>query len=106
MSRLDQLLFWTATGLELKLTVFKEYYNRYRTHAARPPQASRIVARTGLRMMPTFPTTLSIIPYGGFSPVRLEDVHVRWNLPVGYSLKLAPSMRESVLPVCRYPSYR
>jgi len=30
---LDQLLFWTATDLELKLTTFKEYYNRYRTHS-------------------------------------------------------------------------
>jgi putative transposase len=29
---LDRLLFWTATDLELKLTAFKEYYNRYRTH--------------------------------------------------------------------------
>lgn len=31
---LDQLLFWTATDLELKLSAFKDYYNRYRTHAA------------------------------------------------------------------------
>jgi hypothetical protein len=30
---LDRLLFWTATDLELKLTAFMEYYNRYRTHA-------------------------------------------------------------------------
>jgi putative transposase len=29
---LDRLLFWTATDLKLKLTAFKEYYNRYRTH--------------------------------------------------------------------------
>lgn len=31
---LDRLLFWTATDLELKLSAFKEYYNRYRVHAA------------------------------------------------------------------------
>jgi putative transposase len=31
---LDRLLFWTATDLELKLSAFKQYYNRYRTHAA------------------------------------------------------------------------
>jgi transposase InsO family protein len=31
---LDQMLFWTATDLELKLEAFQEYYNRYRTHAA------------------------------------------------------------------------
>jgi len=31
---LDQLLFWTATDLETKLTAFKSYYNRHRSHAA------------------------------------------------------------------------
>lgn len=30
---LDRMLFWTATDLEWKLIAFKEYYNRYRTHA-------------------------------------------------------------------------
>ena len=30
---LDQLLFWTATDLEMKLIAFREYYNRHRTHA-------------------------------------------------------------------------
>ena len=30
---LDQLLFWTATDLQLKLTTFKEYYNGYRIHS-------------------------------------------------------------------------
>jgi transposase InsO family protein len=30
---LDQLLFWTATDLELKLTAFMKYYNNYRTHS-------------------------------------------------------------------------
>ena len=31
---LDQLLFWTAMDLELKLLSFRDYYNRYRTHSA------------------------------------------------------------------------
>jgi transposase InsO family protein len=31
---LDQLLFWTATDLEMKLDAFKDYYNTYRTHRA------------------------------------------------------------------------
>jgi hypothetical protein len=31
---LDQLLFWTATVLEMKLNAFKDYYNKHRTHAA------------------------------------------------------------------------
>ena len=30
---LDRLLFWTATDLELKLTVFRDYYNGHRSHA-------------------------------------------------------------------------
>lgn len=35
---LDQLLFWTATDLEVKLSDFKSYYNGYRTHASRGGQ--------------------------------------------------------------------
>jgi hypothetical protein len=31
---LDQCLFWTASDLELKLSDFKEFYNKYRTHSA------------------------------------------------------------------------
>jgi transposase InsO family protein len=31
---LDYSLFWTATDLELKLSAFTDYYNRYRVHAA------------------------------------------------------------------------
>jgi putative transposase len=29
----DQLLFWTATDLEMKLIAFRDYYNGYRSHA-------------------------------------------------------------------------
>ena len=31
---LDQLLFWTATDLEMKLVAFKDYFNTHRSHAA------------------------------------------------------------------------
>src|SRR5215475_13502333 len=31
---LDQLLFWTATDLEMKLIAFKDYFNAHRSHAA------------------------------------------------------------------------
>ena len=31
---LDQMFFWTATDLEMKLAAFKDYYNGYRTHSA------------------------------------------------------------------------
>ena len=31
---LDQLLFWTATDLEEKLSDFRNYYNQYRAHAS------------------------------------------------------------------------
>jgi hypothetical protein len=31
---LDQLLFWTATDLEAKLSDFRNYYNQYRAHAS------------------------------------------------------------------------
>ena len=30
---LDRTLFWTAVDLESKLSAFKDYYNRHRTHA-------------------------------------------------------------------------
>jgi len=35
---LDHVLFWTATDLEMKLSDFKDYYNRYRVHGAREGQ--------------------------------------------------------------------
>ena len=31
---LDQSLFWTTKDLELKLSAFKDYYNKYRVHDA------------------------------------------------------------------------
>src|SRR5262245_66161231 len=31
---LDRTLFWTAVDLESKLSEFKDYYNRHRTHAS------------------------------------------------------------------------
>lgn len=64
--------------------------------------SGRIEARTGLRMMPTFPP---IIPYGGFSPIRLEGWLFRWRLPGFHaSLSLLPTFA-ACLPVCIHPSY-
>ena len=40
-----------------------------------------MVARSGLRMMPTFPPSPLSFRTAGFPSVRLEDVHVRWDLP-------------------------
>ena len=53
----------------------------------------RIEARTGLRMMPTFPRSAPIIPYGGFSPVRLEGWLSKRCLSDDRRLKPAPGMR-------------
>src|SRR5215813_13609026 len=44
-------------------------------------RSGRTEARTGLRMMPTSPRSPPIIPYGGFSPVRLEGWPFRRSLP-------------------------
>jgi hypothetical protein len=38
---LDHALFWTATDLELKLSAFKNYYNRYRIHASLKGHSNR-----------------------------------------------------------------
>jgi putative transposase len=32
---LDKVLFWSEVDLEMKLSDFKNYYNRYRVHASR-----------------------------------------------------------------------
>ena len=40
---LDRVLFWTAVDLESKLSEFRDYYNRHRTHASlagKPPENS------------------------------------------------------------------
>ena len=63
---------------------------------SRPPQSGRIEARTGLRMMPTFPRSPPIIPYGGFSPIRLEGWHVRRGLPKHHQIKPAPGIHWSI----------
>ena len=58
---------------------------------SRPDWSGRIEARIGLRMMPTFPRSSPIIPYSGFSPVRLEGWHIRRDLPeASISLSLLP----------------
>src|SRR5208337_4466288 len=44
-----------------------------------------------------------IIPYGGFSPVRLEGWPIRWGLPETGRLKPAPGMRR--FPLSLRPSF-
>jgi hypothetical protein len=66
-------------------------------------QSGRIEARTGLRMMPTSPRS-PIIPYGGFSPVRLEGWRFGRRLPnASLSSSLLPAYADHVL-VCFRPS--
>ena len=60
------------------------------------------MARSGLRMLPTFPLP-PIIAYGGFSPVRLEGWLFRRHLPAPISLSLLPAYPD-LRPVCRHPS--
>ena len=56
------------------------------------------MARTGLRMMPTFPSSPPKIPYGGFSPVRLQG----WLSESAFP-RVAPTCR--ALSVCIPPSF-
>jgi hypothetical protein len=56
-------------------------------------RSGRTEARSGLRMMPTSPRSPPIIPYGGFSPVRLEGWPFRRGLP-----ETSPTL--SLLPAC------
>src|SRR5262249_29291101 len=56
-------------------------------------RSGRTEARTGLRMMPTSPRSPPIIPYGGFSPVRLKGWPFRRGLP-------NTSANLSLLPAC------
>src|ERR1700745_2809496 len=69
-----------------------------------PVRSGRIEARIGLRMMPTFPRSPPIIPYGEFSPVRLEGLAfqaVPSRVIGGLSLLPAFAVRH---PVCIRPS--
>ena len=45
------------------------------------PSPGRTMALCGLRMMPRFPSPPPKIPYGGFSPVRLQGRYFRRGLP-------------------------
>ena len=49
--------------------------------AGRPPQSGRVEARTRASNDAVVSSTLPIIPYGGFSPIRLEGWHVGRCLP-------------------------
>ena len=67
-------------------------------------RSGRTEARTGLRMMPTSPRSPPIIPYGGFSPVRLEGWPFRRGLPnTSANLSLLPACAGRCL-VCVHPS--
>src|SRR6185436_4131143 len=49
---LNHSLFWTAADLDLKLSAFKDYYNRYRVHAAlkgQTPIESKVSNRVDLK---------------------------------------------------------
>ena len=73
-----------------------------RTKRQHLPESGRTEARTGLRMMPTFPR--SPLSYGEFSPVRLEGWPVRRGLPnTVSSLSLLPACAGH-RPVCVRPS--
>jgi hypothetical protein len=60
--------------------------------ASRPPQSGRVEARTRASNDAVVSSTLPIIPYGGFSPIRLEGWHVRRRLPTHQQLKPAPGI--------------
>src|SRR6516165_12665661 len=45
------------------------------------PQSGRVEARTRASNDAVVSSTLPIIPYGGFSPIRLEGWHLRQCLP-------------------------
>ena len=64
---------------------------------SRPPHSGRAEARTGLRMMPTFPRS-PLIPYGGFSPIRLEGWHVGQRLSCSAGLSLLPAAANGQSP--------
>ena len=66
-----------------------------------PPQSGRAMARIGLRMMPTFPSSPPKIPYGGFSPVRLQGWPIRWRPP---SVALAQACSRHTRLLCRFAS--
>src|SRR5207244_399856 len=46
------------------------------------PQSGRATARSGLRMDADVSIALPKIPYGGFSPIRLQGRYVRQGLPL------------------------
>ena len=45
-------------------------------------------------------STLPIIPYGGFSPIRLEGWHVGQHLPAHGRLKPAPGIHRLMFGLC------
>ena len=68
-------------------------------------RSGRIEARTGLRMMPTFPRSPLSFRTAGFPPVRLQGWPIRWRLPARLQHKPAPGIPtegfHSLLPPLR-----
>src|SRR6516225_434727 len=60
------------------------------------PQSGRVEARTRASNDAVVSSTLPIIPYGGFSPIRLEGWHLRRCLPRHRQLKTAPSIHRQI----------
>src|SRR5262245_60151553 len=56
------------------------------------PQSGRVEARTRASNDAVVSSTLPIIPYGGFSPIRLEGWHLRRCLPVHQPAYAAPGI--------------
>ena len=68
--------------------------------------SGRTIARIVLRMRPPFPWSPPIIPYSGFSPVRLEGWYIRRAFPsTARSSRRAVCLRPSCtpLPVSLFP---
>jgi hypothetical protein len=62
-------------------------------------RSGRTMARTGLRMMPTFSIIPPKIPYGGFSPVRLQGWPIGRHLPAsGAHVSRPPGLHPAFVP--------
>src|SRR6266566_10194 len=68
--------------------------------ASRPPQSGRVEARTRASNDADVSSTLPIIPYGGFSPIRLEGWHLERHLPATNRLKPAPGIHWLMVSLC------
>jgi len=65
--------------------------DRFRPMASFVSALSSIVANS-LQVMPTFPPPPLLIPYSGFSPVRLEASPSYGTLPLGFTKRLVSAL--------------